>query len=145
MPSARPRILLVCRSFVKRRSDGKLLLIRRAGADRHLPGLWECPGGKLEEGQDLASVQEREVEEETGLLVKPILQLVYADSCVLTAGPYAKLPYVVIFGISEPVGGELALSHEHDAYQWVTYTNLCAETCTLEVLKAAVVLEKHLK
>jgi mutator protein MutT len=49
--------------------DGRLLVTRRrAGA--HLAGSWEFPGGKIRAGEAPFSAAEREVEEETGVVVR---------------------------------------------------------------------------
>jgi 8-oxo-dGTP diphosphatase len=50
---------------VIRRNDE--FLITRRFADAHLGGLWEFPGGKVEEGEDLAGALTREIEEEIGV------------------------------------------------------------------------------
>ena len=49
--------------------DGKVLACRRA-ADRHLGGLWEFPGGKVEDGEDPRAALARELSEELGIVVK---------------------------------------------------------------------------
>jgi len=46
--------------------DGLILIARRAGA-QHLPGAWEFPGGKIEDGEEPAAAALRELREETGL------------------------------------------------------------------------------
>ncbi len=53
-------------------SDGKVWLARRNVKSSVMPGLLECPGGKLNTGEpdDLATVR-REVREEAGLDVEP--------------------------------------------------------------------------
>ena len=139
----RPRVVLVNRCFV-RREDGKLLAIRRAMADEHYPGKWEVPGGKLDMGQDLLRAQEREVMEETGYLVAPLMPLVYADSHLIGDGRYAGLPYVVLFSITRLLGGKFALSAEHCGFTWVSCDELLDLDLTPEVWKAAIVLREHL-
>ena len=140
----RPRVLLVTRCFVVD-DTGKLLVIKRSSTDKHDPGKWEIPGGKLEEGQDLAHSQEIEVMQEKGLLVMPRYQLVFADSFVVSEGQYAGLPYVVLFSVTERVGGKFKLSPEHTDHAWLSYNELLAlDNLTLEVRKAAIVLESHL-
>ncbi len=46
--------------------DGALLIARRAAGDR-FGGRWELPGGKVEDGESLASCLARELAEELGI------------------------------------------------------------------------------
>ena len=46
--------------------EGLVLVAERAAA-QHLPGTWEFPGGKIEEGEEPADAALRELREETGL------------------------------------------------------------------------------
>ncbi len=141
--SQRPRVVLVSRSFVKRR-DGRLLLIKRSPKDRNHAGKWECPGGKLDQGQDLTHALEREVMEETRLLVRPARPTVVADSFVIGDGDYKGLTYVVLFGVARLVGGGLLLSEEHTEHRWVTYDAMLHLDLTPETRKAAIILKKYL-
>ncbi len=101
------------------RDDGKILLLQRSKEkERYAPGVWEFPGGKLEEGQDVSHALEREVTEETGLLVDPISRMAYLDSWLLTDGPYKGLPYVLVVGLGQLAGGRIKLTDEHDVYRW---------------------------
>jgi 8-oxo-dGTP diphosphatase len=143
MPSERPRVVLVSRCFV-RDEHNRLLAVQRSASDSHHPGLWECPGGKLDEGQDLSHAQEREVMEETGYLVEPTHPLVFADSYVIGTGAYIGLPYLVLFSITRLVGGKLKLSEEHDAADWRPYDRFLDLELTPEVRKAAIRLESLL-
>jgi 8-oxo-dGTP diphosphatase len=144
MSSKRPRIILVNRCILLD-DAGKLLMIQRAKDDRHLPGSWECPGGKLDAGQDLLHAFEREVMEETGLLAEPTSRMAYVDSYVVGDNSshkmYKGLPYVAIFSIGKSVGGKLKLSHEHDDYKWCTYDEAMDLKLTPEVQKALIVLK----
>ncbi len=49
--------------------DGKLLIARRP-ANGLLGGLWEFPGGKLQEGEDLPACLRREIKEELGVEIE---------------------------------------------------------------------------
>lgn len=46
-------------------------LIQKRPLKGHLGGLWEFPGGKVEEGEELSRALSREILEETGLVVVP--------------------------------------------------------------------------
>ena len=43
------------------------ILITRRGDHVHLAGLWEFPGGKVEDGESLRSALQREIREELGV------------------------------------------------------------------------------
>ena len=67
--------------------QGRILLTRRPEGV-HQGGLWEFPGGKIEEGEDLALGLEREIREELGLQVlshRPLITVThhYSDKSVL--------------------------------------------------------------
>lgn len=140
----RPEIVLVTRCFVKR-GDNQLLLIKRALADNHNAGQWEVPGGKLEKGQDLTQAQEREVLEETGLLIEPFRQMGTFESFLIPDGKYKDLTYVALFGVTNLIGGRLRLSSEHCDAKWLRYEEMFDLDLTFEVRKAAINLEKDLK
>lgn len=143
MASERPKIVFVSRSFVIRKDD-LILIVQRAAGDGYLAGSWECPGGKLDPGQDLSQVQEREVMEETGYLVEVTERLVSIDSHIITDGAYQGLTYIVVFSVTRLVGGKEKLSEEHDDAAWVTYDQLLDYELTPEVRKAAILLKSHL-
>ncbi|MDP6569445.1 MAG: (deoxy)nucleoside triphosphate pyrophosphohydrolase, partial [Candidatus Marinimicrobia bacterium] len=50
--------------------NGERFLIQKRLPKGHLGGLWEFPGGKVEEGEELSTALCREVAEETGLIIK---------------------------------------------------------------------------
>jgi len=49
----------------------KRLLVCRRPPEKHLGGLWEFPGGKIEPGEDPAAALIRELREELGIVVAP--------------------------------------------------------------------------
>ncbi len=48
-------------------SEGRILLARRPADDRHEPGKWEFPGGKVEVGESAITCLQRELREELGV------------------------------------------------------------------------------
>jgi 8-oxo-dGTP diphosphatase len=59
-----PTMVVVAAALVA--SDGRVLLQQRA-PDRSMAGLWEFPGGKLEDGELPEAALVRELEEELGI------------------------------------------------------------------------------
>ncbi len=116
----RPDVLLVNRCLIVN-DDEEFLLIRRALADRFNPGLWEFPGGKVDRGETLTNSCKREIEDETGLLVEPSSDLVFADDHIIDKGIFKDWLYVAHFSLARVVGGSLALSNEHQDYSWEAY------------------------
>jgi 8-oxo-dGTP diphosphatase len=49
--------------------EGRILRLQRSPDRAFLPGLWDIPGGHVEEGETLETALRREVIEETGFAV----------------------------------------------------------------------------
>ena len=94
--------------------EGKLLILRRS-PDEHHGGKWDFPGGRLEGAEPPYDGLKREVMEEANLSIsvgKPIHVSHFSreDGYFLT----------FIFFLCTLEYGTIKLSHEHDAYEWVT-------------------------
>ena len=68
-------------------AENEILIAKRA-VDAHQGGLWEFPGGKVEEGESVEQALARELLEETGIKVEQVRPLIrvhhdYADKSVL--------------------------------------------------------------
>lgn len=129
-----PKVLLVARCFIKK--DGKILILHRVKEEEFYPDLWELPGGKIEEGQDINSASEREVLEETGLLVKIISPSVFIESKINVGGKYKDMLYLELVLEAKVVSGKVKISHEHSEYKWVTPKQALNYDLTLEARKA---------
>ena len=139
-----PKIVLVGRCFIMR-ADHKTLIVKRSATDRHNPAQWEVAGGKADRGQDLETSRNREVLEETGLIVRSTKALNYTDTHMVKDGPYTGFLYLAIFSVAELAGGNLVLSSEHDDALWVTYDEMLTYDLTNECRRAAIALEQYLK
>lgn len=100
--------------------DGRCLAAQRGPAMR-LPGKWEFPGGKVEDGEDPRAALAREVREELGLEIE-VGELLGTgrDAGGDTAGGVAVRLDVYLAVVTD---GELRLL-EHAAVRWLTGTEL---------------------
>ena len=86
---------------------GSVLACRR-GAGRHLAGLWEFPGGKVDPGEDPRAALARELKEELGITVEvteklePVVEWTDGKVAIRLTGYFCE--------ISE--GNPVALEHE---------------------------------
>jgi 8-oxo-dGTP diphosphatase len=109
---------------------GEILLTRRSPIVRE-PGKWVLPGGHVEEGEHWDLANRREVQEETGLLVRAqTLMGLYSDPAVTVtqealAGGY-RGQFVVVVYLVTAFEGEVAPNEEVDEWGWFTLENLPA-------------------
>ncbi|HEX4869937.1 MAG TPA: Nudix family hydrolase [Moraxellaceae bacterium] len=76
--------ILVVAAVIRR--DGRILIAQRP-RDKHMGGLWEFPGGKVEPGEDVRHALVRELEEELGITASacaPLIRIThdYPDKAV---------------------------------------------------------------
>lgn len=96
------------------RRDGEILLCRRPAHKRH-GGLWEFPGGKIEEGEDYLGATKRELAEELGVKVLSV-----KDSIFSRQDPGSH--FIIDFHPVEIIGDPIC--HEHSEMAWVREENL---------------------
>jgi 8-oxo-dGTP diphosphatase len=99
---------------VVRNQAGECLAIRRSASSRYDPGLWEIPGGKSDPGETIEESILREVAEETGLQIELTRVVGSAQSEIEDK----RIAYLILE--AQVIGGSLQLSHEHDAYRWLS-------------------------
>ena len=101
------------------REDGKVLLLRslRRG--------WEFPGGVIEQGESPLTALVREIEEETGIVARPV-RFVGAYANLSQKPGYGPLegtmlpPRLILAFLCEYVGGEPRGSSESVEVEWVS-------------------------
>lgn len=99
--------------------DGRVLLVQRG--QEPLKGQWSLPGGLLEVGESLEAGVAREVEEETGLQVRPV-ELIELLDRIHRQGTRVRYHYVIADYLCRVTGGELCAGSDAAAVRWVERT-----------------------
>jgi 8-oxo-dGTP diphosphatase len=100
--------------------EGRVLACLRP-AGKHLGGLWEFPGGKVEDGETPQTALARELREELGIEVEVLGELVPVP-WQYERGAIRLLPFHCRI-----TGGE-AVPHEHERLLWCAYHELAKLT-----------------
>lgn len=95
----------------------KRVLVAQRSDKMREPLLWEFPGGKLELGESEEECVVREVWEELGIRIEPLLRL------NPSVHHYPNVTIELIPYICRYAGGGIHLA-EHRAYQWAHYLDL---------------------
>jgi 8-oxo-dGTP diphosphatase len=108
--------------------EGRALIVQRGAEPRR--GEWTVPGGLVELGETLRAATEREVLEETGLVVKAGEVLDVFDSIHPDAEGRTQYHYVLIDFLCELVSGELKPASDISDARWIQV----AELDTIELI-----------
>lgn len=103
--------------------EGRVLVLVRSEDDRHRPGGYDLPGGKVDEGENYIAAAAREAMEEAGLHLDPqAMHLAFCRSSVDTHAESGEKVDLVWLGFVSKLTTkpEVTLSHEHQAYEWYT-------------------------
>ena len=93
--------------------DGKILIAKRKTGDELFAGLWEFPGGKVEEGETPEKCMARELKEELDIEVE-IGELITSNKHKYPQGIFELLAYRV-----KHISGEMVLN-DHEEMKWAT-------------------------
>jgi mutator protein MutT len=100
----------------------RVALVRRGRAP--LQGKWSIPGGVLEVGETLRAAVEREVLEETGLVVEVGELLGVFDRVLPDEEGKIRYHYVLIDFLCFRVGGELRAGDDAEEVEWFAVQEL---------------------
>jgi 8-oxo-dGTP diphosphatase len=99
------------------RHKDKFLLLREGAPDGTQIGKYQIPGGMVELGEPFMDALMREVKEETGLKVRPILPIMIDGW--MPAIESVPHQIIGIFYLCEAESDNVVLSHEHDDFVWI--------------------------
>jgi len=108
--------LLVARALIT--DNERILMVQRSHTDTHNAGLWEVPGGKVDDGEGIIEGLMRETHEETGLSIELVSPMAHVESRVIEDGKYAGRLHVSLFYVARRLSGIATPSHEHEAAEW---------------------------
>lgn len=103
--------------------EGRVLSLRRAPDNSAGPGLWETVSGRVEQGEQPLAALAREITEETSLEVS-LEERPWGAYAATRRGH----PMIVILYRARYTGGEVRLSHEHDAFAWLDADEFAARS-----------------
>ena len=114
------------------RKHDRVLSMRRSMAKDAAPGIWEAMSGRIEHHESPLQAVRREIEEETGLVVR-------LDPRPLSAHHSLRNcePMIILYYQAEWVSGEVRMSDEHDAWEWLDAATF-AERTPIQPLAQAV-------
>ena len=104
--------------------DNRVLLVKRANAPKQ--GLWCIPGGKIKIGETLQQAAEREIKEETGIVIKagkPVYVFDLID---------AKFHYIIIDLLAEYVSGKPQAGDDACGAKWFSLQDIDLPQIDLE-------------
>lgn len=104
---------LTVRGVIKN-DAGEILIVKRHPKSRTDPGMWELPGGKVENGEFFVDALVREIKEETCLDGK------VGDFCEAIQNDYMHKRTVQIIMYLKDLTGEIKISDEHIDWTWTS-------------------------
>lgn len=117
-------------------NDGKVLLVQRGNAPGK--GLWAIPGGSVELGETLQAAAEREILEETGVVIRAGEPIHAFDLIENNESGILKFHYVIIDLRAEYISGVPIAADDAEDARWLApedLENLNVAPVTLELLK----------
>ncbi len=107
-------VIFVQKTFVINENRQILIIKRRNNAVHQF--VWDIPGGKLEDSDNLLDAMKRELKEETGLELVNIISILSSSKF---EGVAEDKPLIFRNIYISKATGEVRLSEEHSEYKWI--------------------------
>jgi len=104
------------------RHNGAVLLIQRATPPN--AGQWAIPGGKVHPGETLQQAAEREIREETGIIIRAGDPLFCFDVIEHDEQGNLRFHYVIVDLAADYIQGEPLAADDAQAAAWIRYEEL---------------------
>ncbi|MGB5987619.1 MAG: NUDIX hydrolase [Desulfobacterales bacterium] len=98
--------------------DSCVLLVRRGKAPAL--GQWAIPGGRIELGETLGQAAEREIREETGIIIRAKAPIYAFDAIERDDQGDVRFHYVIVDLAADFVGGDLLCGDDALEARWVS-------------------------
>lgn len=112
-----------------RHPNGSVLLLKKSGKD------WDLPGGRIQKDEAPEEALRREIFEETGLSNFALVQFLSTELTPIRTQDDSGLIFsIFLCELTEPL--PIALSPQHDGFQWVALdeaTSWLRDTFSIEV------------
>lgn len=109
---------IAVKSFIV--NNRKLLILKRADDDVQKPGIWEVPGGRIDDNEDLILGLMRETKEETGLEIR-VDKEISIRHFTRDDGQKIEMHIFLCKAINDI--NKMNLSEEHISFEWIDIKN----------------------
>jgi len=102
--------------------EGRVLILQRGNNEKIYPGMWELPSGKKEDLENSQNSLKREIIEETGLKVEPVMPFFVFDYLIEKEEEIrdsVQINYIV-----KVKNSDVCLSSEHQNFAWIKSSDL---------------------
>lgn len=93
------------------------LVVKRSKNDNYLPGIWEFPGGNIEDGELILEALKREINEEISVDIDTSkVKIIHFYDEIKEKYHYIELDFLININNKNL---NIKLSNEHDEFKWV--------------------------
>lgn len=122
--------------------DGKVLLVKRGNPPGK--GLWAIPGGRVRVGETLKEATEREIKEETGIIIRARKPIYPFDVILKDSDGRVQFHYVILDFMGDYISGNVTPGDDVNDARWFSayeIKEIPVTKTTLDILKEVPLFE----